>query len=125
MSNNLDGFDIESFIEKPNLETAKKFIKDNRFTWNSGIFMFKSKEIIKEINQFSPDILLSCKEAIKKSIFDLDFQRLDKASFMKCENISIDIAVMEKTSRGVVNKNYINVAIDYFSFNLYFSPIFY
>ncbi len=101
-SNNLDGFEIESFIEKPNLEKAKKLIEDSRFSWNSGIFMFKSKEIIKDVNQFSPDILLSCSDAIKKSIFDLDFQRLDKASFMRCENISIDIAVMEKTSRGVV-----------------------
>ena len=100
--NNLDGFEIESFIEKPDLETAKKLVNDNRFTWNSGIFMFKSKEIIKEINQFSPEILLSCKEAIKKSIFDLDFQRIDKVSFRKCEDISFDIAVMEKTSRGIV-----------------------
>ncbi len=101
-SNNIEGFEIESFIEKPDLETAKKFISDNRFTWNSGIFIFKSKEIIKEINQYSPEILLSCREAIKKSIFDLDFQRLDKASFMKCEDVSIDKAVMEKTSRGIV-----------------------
>lgn len=101
-NNNLDGFEIECFIEKPDLETAKKLIKDNRFTWNSGIFMFKSKEIIKEINQFSPEILITCKESIKKSIFDLDFQRLDKESFRQCEDISIDIAVMEKTSRGIV-----------------------
>mgnify|MGYP001241353048 CR=1 FL=1 len=100
--NNLDGFEIESFIEKPDLETAKKLIKDNRFTWNSGIFMFKSKEIIKEINQFSPNILNACKEAIKKSIFDLDFQRLHKDSFKNCEDISIDMAVMEKTSKGIV-----------------------
>ena len=52
--------------------------------------------------KFSPEILLSCKNAISKSILDLDFQRLDKDSFGKCENIPIDIAVMEKTSRGVV-----------------------
>ena len=61
------------------MKTAKQLVKDNRFTWNSGIFMFKSKEIIKEINQFSPEVLHSCKSALKKSIFDLDFQRLDKA----------------------------------------------
>ena len=101
-SNKLEGIDIESFIEKPNLETAKNFIKDNKYTWNSGIFMFKAQEIIKEIHNFSPKILDSCKEAIKKSIKDLDFQRLDKTSFEKCENVAIDIAVMEKTSRGIV-----------------------
>ena len=98
----IDGFNIERFIEKPDKETAQKLIKDNRFTWNSGIFMFKAKEIITEINKFSPEILLSCKDAISKSIFDLDFQRLDKASFEKCDDISIDIAVMEKTTRGIV-----------------------
>ena len=98
----IKGFDIESFIEKPGIETAQKLIKDNRFTWNSGMFMFKTKEIIKEINKFSPEILLCCKDALNKSILDLDFQRLDKDSFKKCDDISIDIAIMEKTSKGVV-----------------------
>ncbi len=98
----IEGFDIESFVEKPNLETAQKYIKDSRFTWNSGIFMFKAKEIIKEINKFSPAILLACKDALNKSTFDLDFLRLDKSSYEKCDNVSIDIAVMEKTSKGTV-----------------------
>ncbi len=98
----LEGFEIESFIEKPDKKTAQKLIKDNRYTWNSGIFMFKSKEIIKEIDKFSPEILICCKNALNKSKVDLDFQRLDKASFKKCDNLSIDIAVMEKTSKGIV-----------------------
>ncbi len=97
-----EGIEIESFLEKPDLETAKKLITDNRFTWNSGMFMFKSNEIIKEINNYSPNILNSCRESINKSVQDLDFQRIDKVSFKKCENISIDVAVMEKTSKGVV-----------------------
>ena len=100
--NKIEALDIESFIEKPDIETAKKLIKDNRFTWNSGMFMFKAKEIIKEIDKFSPEILSSCKNAISKSVLDLDFQRLDKDSFEKCDNLSIDIAVMEKTNRGMV-----------------------
>ncbi len=98
----IEGFNIESFIEKPNKATAQKLIKDKKYFWNSGIFMFKAKEIIKEINNFCPEILSSCKNAIRKSKFDLIFQRLDKSSFEKCDNISIDIAVMEKTSRGIV-----------------------
>ncbi len=98
----LEGFEIESFLEKPDKKTAQKLIKDDRYTWNSGIFMFKSKEIIQEINKFSPEILICCKNALNKSKLDLDFQRLDKASFKKCDNLSIDIAVMEKTSRGIV-----------------------
>tara|TARA_Y100000589_G_scaffold118994_1_gene113251 strand:- start:29923 stop:31362 length:1440 start_codon:yes stop_codon:yes gene_type:complete len=100
--NDIEGFDIESFIEKPNKETAQELIKDNKCTWNSGMFMFKAKEIIKEIKKFSPEILLCCKNALNKSILDLDFQRLDKTSFKKCDDISIDIAVMEKTAKGIV-----------------------
>ncbi|WP_288255659.1 mannose-1-phosphate guanylyltransferase/mannose-6-phosphate isomerase [uncultured Prochlorococcus sp.] len=100
--NKLEGIDIECFLEKPNLETAKELIKDKRFTWNSGMFMFKAQEIINEINKFAPHILKICKESISKSIIDLDFQRLDKLSFAKCEETSIDVAVMEKTSKGIV-----------------------
>ncbi len=98
----IEGFDIESFIEKPDKKTAEKLILDNRFTWNSGMFMFKAQEIIKELNKFSPEILINCKNSINKSLFDLDFQRLDKDSFEKCDDISIDVAVMEKTSKGIV-----------------------
>ena len=102
LSNKLEGCDIESFIEKPDIETAKNLIKACRYSWNSGMFMFKAKEIIKEVKIFSPEILKSCKNAISKSKFDLVFQRLDKTSFSKCDDISIDVAVMEKTSRGIV-----------------------
>ena len=96
------GYEIESFIEKPDREKAEKLIKDNRYTWNSGMFMFKAKEIIKEINMYYPGILSSCRDAISKSILDLDFQRLDKDSFRRCEDLSIDVAIMEKTTKGVV-----------------------
>ena len=98
----LEGFKIESFLEKPDKKTAQKLIKDKSYTWNSGIFMFKSKVIIEEINKFSPEILICCKNALNKSKIDLDFQRLDKDSFKECDNLSIDISVMEKTSRGIV-----------------------
>ena len=98
----LEGIDIKEFLEKPDLKTAKELIEDKRFTWNSGIFMFKAKTIIKEIEKFSPDIIKYCKESLKQSRKDLDFIRLEKMSFEKCPNISIDCAVMEKTKKGTV-----------------------
>ncbi len=93
---------ILEFIEKPNLENANEFIKDKRFSWNSGIFMFKAKKILEELNKFAPDIMTSCKNSILKSEYDLDFQRLNKEIFRKCPNISIDISIMEKTNNGIV-----------------------
>ena len=101
-TNSSGPYKIESFIEKPNIELAEKFYQDKRYCWNSGIFMAKASILIKELEIFSPEIVLHCKESLRKKINDLDFERLDKNSFQKCPNISIDKAIMEKTSRGVI-----------------------
>ena len=99
---NIKGEKIKKFLEKPDLITAKKLIKDNHFAWNSGIFLFNSKVILDEINKYNPIITKLCKESLKQTFIDLDFQRLSKEPFSKCPNISIDVAVMEKTKKGVV-----------------------
>ena len=101
-TNFIEGIDIKRFIEKPTIEKAKELINDKRFTWNSGIFLFKSKTILNEIEKFSPTIISSCEKALEKELYDLNFQRLDKEEFESCPNISIDIAVMEKTKLGIV-----------------------
>ncbi len=93
---------IIKFTEKPDFDTAKEFLKNKCFTWNSGIFIFKARNILKEIEKFSPEILNICKKSILKKNFDLDFQRLDKKIFEKCPNISIDYSVLEKTNKGIV-----------------------
>mgnify|MGYP001214274399 CR=1 FL=1 len=93
---------IKKFIEKPPEETAKKFIQDKKYTWNSGIFLFKASVIIKELNQFAPEILNICQKSLDNSINDLDFLRVNKKDFQKCPSISIDIAVMEKTHNATV-----------------------
>ncbi len=100
--NNNKGIKVEKFIEKPSSELAKKLIKDKHFTWNSGMFIFKAKKIIEEIKKFSPDIYKNTKLSVEKSKNDLDFRRLDKNSFFKVPNLSIDVAVMEKTNASTV-----------------------
>ena len=98
----LKGEEILRFIEKPDLNTAKEFIKQKRFTWNSGIFLFKAKTMLNEIKLYSELMYKSCEESLLKSSFDLDFQRIDRESFSRCKNISIDLEILEKTSLGVV-----------------------
>ncbi len=93
---------IKRFIEKPNLETAKFFLKSKNFTWNSGIYIFKAKVFLDEVKKFEPKLLKNCKESISKKYLDLDFQRLYADSFQKCSNISVDVAIMEKTTLGNV-----------------------
>ena len=100
--NKIEGFRIKKFIEKPNKDLAKKLVKDKKYTWNSGIFIFKANQIIEELEKYSPLVIKSCREAIEKSVEDLDFIRIDKESFSKVPNIAIDVAVMEKTDLGLV-----------------------
>ncbi len=98
----IEGKEIIRFIEKPNIKTAENFIKGKKHTWNSGIFLFKAKTFTEEIKELSPELYKNCKECIASEIQDLDFKRIDKDSFKKCSNVSIDIAVMEKTKLGTV-----------------------
>ena len=98
----IKGTEIIKFIEKPSYQEACELIKNKSFTWNSGIFLFKAKQILEEIDNYAPEILECCRKSINNKISDLDFQRLDKNMFDKCPNISIDYAVMEKTKKGIV-----------------------
>ena len=95
---------IKSFVEKPSQSKANELIKNDCFSWNSGIFMFKACSIIDEIEKYSPDIIKSCKASLKMYKKDLDFLRLDKEEFKDCPDISIDVAVMEKTNIGTVTQ---------------------
>ncbi len=93
---------IEAFIEKPEYKLAEKFSSNRKYTWNSGIFMAKASVFIKELEKFAPEIIFNCKKSLKNRTKDLDFERVDKEFFDKCPDISIDKAIMEKTSLGVV-----------------------
>ena len=93
---------IEKFVEKPDLDTAKKYIESGLYCWNSGMFMFKASVIIKELEHLAPDILNPCKDVILSGKQDLDFFRLPLEGFKNIPSDSIDYAVMEKTSKGVV-----------------------
>ena len=98
----LKGEKILNFIEKPELETAKKLVCDKRFTWNSGIFFFKAEVFLKELIKYKENIYKLCKKSLSSNTLDLDFQRIEVSSFSSCEDISVDKAIMEKTNLGVV-----------------------
>ena len=93
---------VEKFIEKPDLKTAKSIFKDKKYTWNSGMFVCKASTILKELSKFAPLIVENCKKCLRESVVDLDFFRLDKSSFSQCSDLSIDVAVLEKTRKAYV-----------------------
>lgn len=95
-------FAVEKFIEKPQKSVAEKLIKSKNYFWNSGIFMFKASAYLENLQKFEKEIFTLCKKSYDKSLQDLDFLRLEKDSFSKCKNISIDYAVMEKAEKVAV-----------------------
>lgn len=96
------GFEVSEFVEKPDLETAKGYFTSGDYLWNSGMFAFKASVYLTELNRFNPEIYKICEEAINNKKEDLDFIRITKEIFEKCPDVSIDYAVMEKTSDSVV-----------------------
>ena len=93
---------IESFLEKPSENIAKKLIQDKSYLWNSGIFLCKASTIIHETKNYCPDILSACEKSLKEGFYDLNFQRISEVWFEKCDDISFDVAIMQKTLLGVV-----------------------
>ena len=98
----IKGKEILEFVEKPDKKKANEFLKDKRYYWNSGIFLFKAKKILNEILRSQPEIINCCSSSLKNRSFDLDFQRINKNDFKRCPNISIDVAVMENVKEGIV-----------------------
>ncbi len=88
-------FKAEKFIEKPNLSLAQKFLKSPSYYWNSGIFIFKARIILKEVEKFQPELFKVLKQMEDKSLSFED----KKILFEKLEPISIDYAVMEKSDK--------------------------
>jgi mannose-1-phosphate guanylyltransferase len=96
------GFKVARFVEKPDLVTAQGYLAGGDYYWNSGMFMFKASVYLRELAEFRPDILDVCEKSLEEAHKDLDFIRVDAATFAQCPEDSIDYAVMEKTQEGVV-----------------------
>jgi mannose-1-phosphate guanylyltransferase/mannose-6-phosphate isomerase len=95
-------FNIERFVEKPDVEQARGLLASGEYYWNSGMFVFRARRYLDELQRLAPDIAAACAEAFAASKNDLDFMRVDAARFAKCRSESIDYAVMEKTASAVV-----------------------
>ena len=95
-------FNIDEFVEKPDYETAQKYIDSGEYFWNSGMFMFKASVYLDELDKYEPEILNACKKSCQTEFHDLDFIRLNKDEFLRCPSQSIDYAVMEKTKKSVM-----------------------
>ncbi len=96
------GYRVRNFVEKPDLETAERYLASGDYYWNSGMFAFQASRFLEELEKYRPDIFEACSKACGQAEADLDFTRIDEDAFASCPAESIDYAVMEKTDRAVV-----------------------
>ncbi len=99
---NSEGFTVDRFVEKPDLEKAKALLESGDFFWNSGMFLFKSAVYLAELKEQSTQIYDACNQSFAGLVEDLDFLRIPKEDFENCPSDSIDYAVMEKTKSAAV-----------------------
>jgi mannose-1-phosphate guanylyltransferase/mannose-6-phosphate isomerase len=95
-------YQVKRFVEKPDLETAQRYVSSGQFFWNSGMFAFQPKRFLEELQRFRPEILAAAKAAWEAGKRDLDFLRLDSTAFTASPSDSIDYAVMERTSASAM-----------------------
>ncbi|MBO6088080.1 mannose-1-phosphate guanylyltransferase/mannose-6-phosphate isomerase [bacterium] len=89
-----DGYKVKEFVEKPDLETAKKYLEEGTYFWNSGIFMFKASVLSEETKKHAPEI------AKISELFDFTNKtEIPFIDFDKMPSISIDYAIMEKSDK--------------------------
>ena len=93
---------IAEFVEKPDLARAQAFLASGEYYWNGGMFLFRARRYLEELERLAPDIGASCAASFAGAVRDLDFTRIDPAAFRDCRSESIDYAVMEKTADAVV-----------------------
>ena len=89
------------FVEKPQRDLARHYL-DEGYLWNSGNFIFAAATMLEELRLHAPDVLSAARAAIEGAAHDLDFLRLDAGAFSSSPKISIDYAVMERTTRAGV-----------------------
>jgi mannose-1-phosphate guanylyltransferase/mannose-6-phosphate isomerase len=101
-----EGHTVKRFVEKPDLKTAQEYVASGKYLWNSGMFCMTTETAMAELKRYAPAVL----DAVEKSLqvshrvegagqYQID---LDAATFKKADSISIDYALMEKTTHAAI-----------------------
>jgi mannose-1-phosphate guanylyltransferase/mannose-6-phosphate isomerase len=93
---------VNRFVEKPDVQTARRYLSEGTYYWNAGVFVLRASVWLKALNQFRPDILQATQAAWDKRVEDSAFIRPGRAEFLAIPAESIDYAVMEHCPAGDV-----------------------
>lgn len=96
------GYAVRRFVEKPDLETARRYLASGHFWWNGGIFAFRAGHLLDELATHRPDMVRLVRQAVAEG--SKDGVRFHPATepFTAIEGDSIDYAVMENTARAAM-----------------------
>ena len=92
---NKEIFRVDSFKEKPNLETATEYIKDKSYFWNAGIFIWNVSTIVNAFRVFQPVLSKIFESMLPIYGTDKEQEMIDKR-YPECQNIAVDYAIMEE-----------------------------
>ena len=89
-------YSVSSFVEKPDAETARRYVEAGTYLWNGGMYLVRSSVWIEALARLRPEMLGACELAHAQGVRDGDFYRVDPHAFAECPADSIDYAVMER-----------------------------
>ena len=90
------------YVEKPERERAEAMLATGRYLWNSGMFLFRARDILAAFDAHAPEITAACARALAEGRDDLSFFRPGEEAYRANPDISLDNAVMERIGRGLV-----------------------
>lgn len=96
------GFDVAQFVEKPDLATAIGFLTAGGYFWNAGIFVFRARDFLTELQTHRPDIAAAAQAAWETSRVLPEGRIADAAAWNACPSDSIDYAVAERTTKAAM-----------------------
>jgi mannose-1-phosphate guanylyltransferase/mannose-6-phosphate isomerase len=94
-------YTVERFTEKPDLEIAKQFVSEGNYLWNAGILLFRPAVFLEEMQKHNPKILEYCKNSLQSADKTENTIKLNSEYFERCDSVSIDYALLEKTNKAV------------------------
>ena len=103
----LDSYPVMDFVEKPDLETAKSYLNEGSYLWNAGMFAFSPSVFLEELQMHAPEIATASEIAFNDAnISHADDKAvrvtLKSGTFLQTPALSVDYAVMEKTTKASV-----------------------
>lgn len=95
-------YQLDGFVEKPDQVTAKDFLADGNYLWNSGMYIFSASTYLYELERFEPVMLDMCRRAFDDALEKNRYLYLAEPTFATCPEGSIDRVIMEKIDSASV-----------------------